>query len=220
MILVCPCGCGHVFSHNTLEERLWNQVSKGKEPDDCWEWVGTTNQKGYGYTALSSSGEKNGKKLYTHRLAYQLTYGPIPEGMHVCHKCDNPRCCRPDHLFLGTHQENMSDMVSKGRSTKKIPKKTEQKIVSQYLTGNYTYQQLADAHVISKTQVQRVIGDVGKVVVDTRPNLKRLTEQQVSEIRAHASDEKKYGLVKRLAEEYGVDRSVIYRIMHDQTYIE
>ncbi len=84
-------------------------VRQGK-PDDCWPWLGNVNQDGYGRLHL------HGKKAAVpHRFAYALLHGPIPRGLECCHSCDNPRCCNPAHLFLGTHKQNMEDMVKKGR---------------------------------------------------------------------------------------------------------
>lgn len=80
----------------------------------CWEWqaasVGGSNKHTYGQFGVAS-----GKMKLAHRVSYELYKGPIPEGMKVCHKCDYPRCVNPDHLFLGTHKDNMQDMVLKGR---------------------------------------------------------------------------------------------------------
>lgn len=75
----------------------------------CWEWSRTRLPAGYGLLG------SNYKMHYTHRLAYQLWNGPIGEKMYVCHKCDNPPCCNPEHLFIGTSQDNALDMVRKGR---------------------------------------------------------------------------------------------------------
>jgi hypothetical protein len=77
----------------------------------CLEWTGTTVRGGYGQVRVGR------KMVYAHRVAFERSKGEIPEGMFVCHSCDNPPCCNPDHLFLGTHQENMSDKVAKGRQT-------------------------------------------------------------------------------------------------------
>jgi hypothetical protein len=75
----------------------------------CWLWVGSTNNKGYGQLFM------NGRLQLAHRVSYQLHAGPIPDGVIVCHKCDNPPCVNADHLFLGTQTTNMADMSSKGR---------------------------------------------------------------------------------------------------------
>lgn len=77
--------------------------------DGCIEWKGARNPQGYGQKCIK------GKRYRTHRLAWEWANGPIPEGLFVLHKCDNPPCCNPDHLFLGTQTDNMQDMLAKGR---------------------------------------------------------------------------------------------------------
>lgn len=80
----------------------------------CIEWVKSVTSAGYGQL----NNRKLGGHYYTHRLAYELFVGPITNGLWVLHSCDNRRCINPDHLFLGTHDDNMADMRSKGRSEK------------------------------------------------------------------------------------------------------
>jgi hypothetical protein len=78
----------------------------------CWLWQGAHNRRGYGRLYYS------GKDYRAHRLAYVAFVGPIPNNMLVCHRCDVPQCVNPEHLFLGTAQDNESDKVSKGRQTR------------------------------------------------------------------------------------------------------
>jgi hypothetical protein len=90
----------------SLVERLWARV---KITDTCWLWMGSHSTAGYGTITVDS------KAILVHRLAYELTFGPIPDGLWVLHRCDTPACVRPVHLFLGTRTDNMQDMVRKGR---------------------------------------------------------------------------------------------------------
>ncbi len=79
----------------------------------CWLWTGDCYSVGYGRISL---GGHQGPQVGAHRVAYELFCGPIPSGFHVCHKCDIRICVNPDHLFVGTNQDNIKDRVSKGRS--------------------------------------------------------------------------------------------------------
>lgn len=83
------------------------------ELTECWNWGGAAGPQGYGFIK-----RKDGTQLRAHRFAYELANGPIPPGMFVCHTCDNPSCVRPSHLFLGSHQDNMTDMAVKGRAAR------------------------------------------------------------------------------------------------------
>ena len=89
-----------------VELRFWPKVEVSEE--GCWPWTGAVNEDGYGLVW-------DGRAVQAHRVAWRLTFGPIPEGIHVLHHCDNPPCQRPDHLFLGTHKMNMEDRQAKGR---------------------------------------------------------------------------------------------------------
>lgn len=88
--------------------RFWKFV---RRTDTCWEWTGAT-KAGYGKFAMSGAQPS----MFAHRVSYESAYGAIPAGKHVCHRCDNPLCIRPDHLWLGTPKENMWDAIRKGRA--------------------------------------------------------------------------------------------------------
>lgn len=81
------------------------------ESDECWNWPGSKTALGYGVVNLHK------KSFYAHRLSFDLFVHPLTSGLVICHRCDNPRCMRPSHLFSGTQKDNLSDMARKGRST-------------------------------------------------------------------------------------------------------
>ena len=92
-------------------ERFWSKVARGAN-EECWPWKASRHKTGYG---KFGRGGKRAGWVEAHRAAYQLTYGEIPDGLQVCHRCDNKPCCNPAHLFLGTAVDNINDKVAKGR---------------------------------------------------------------------------------------------------------
>ncbi len=100
----------------SLAERFWAKVEK-KGPDECWKWTGSTHKFGYG---IIGAGGRGGGTLYAHRVSWEIHNGPIPDGMCVCHSCDNPPCTNPHHFFLGTRPDNTADMMAKGRHRLRI----------------------------------------------------------------------------------------------------
>ena len=98
-----------------LHDRLLEKIVCDIETR-CWEFQGALDVKGYGEIRGDAVSAQFPRKMKAHRAAYQVFVGDIPEGMFVCHKCDNPRCCNPEHLFPGTPRDNVQDMLAKGRS--------------------------------------------------------------------------------------------------------
>ncbi len=96
-------------------ERFWSKVIK---TDTCWEWQGKPDIGGYGIFVIRSY-----ERIRAHRFSWELyNRCPVPDGMFVCHHCDNPRCVRPDHLFIGTNQDNLRDASVKGRLPRQVGK--------------------------------------------------------------------------------------------------
>ena len=107
-------GDPHVMKkpHGSLMDRLWAKVLRGP---DCWEWQAAVSSPQWPYGVIQRGTRGEGHVL-AHRAVWENLHGPIPELMEVCHHCDNPRCVRPDHLFLGTSSDNKRDMHAKGRA--------------------------------------------------------------------------------------------------------
>lgn len=96
-----------IYTRGPIAVRFWAHVAKG---DGCWEYTGARGTFGYGNVNIGAS-----RYDRAHRVSWRLTHGAIPGGMQVLHRCDNPPCVRPDHLFLGTPSDNVRDMMGKAR---------------------------------------------------------------------------------------------------------
>lgn len=113
-----------------------------KEDDPCWVFTGSKDKDGYGQCHSAKCAKDHGVTR-AHQLSYVCFRGPIPEGMWVLHKCDNPSCTNPEHLFLGTAKDNNEDMHNKGRWVSgSVPKHDREYIVSQH--GEKSCKELAE----------------------------------------------------------------------------
>lgn len=128
---------------------------------DCIEWTGYRNEHGYGRYRVA-----DGRRLYAHRFAWEQVHGPIPEGMCICHHCDNPPCINVEHLFLGTHLDNNRDMVAKGRlhtlrgeasPTARLTQVQVDEIRALYGAGNVMQAELGRRFGISNQHVSRIV---------------------------------------------------------------
>jgi hypothetical protein len=194
----------------TVVERFWSYVKKG-EQNECWNWVNRTKWQRYGRL-------RNGKKkVYVHRLSYEIHIGPIPEGMEVCHTCDNGYCVNPNHLFLGSHKNNMEDMVSKGRQGRAFGNKN----------GTHTHPERVargDKQGLRLHPEKAARGDRNgaRLHPETRPRGEKckgakLTTEQVIFIRK----EKENGVMQKdLALRFGVCEMTISRIMTKKNWKE
>jgi hypothetical protein len=145
------------------EDRFWQHVEK---TDTCWNWTRSVSSSGYGQI---SSGLNDAKPINTHRLSWRIHFGDIPAGQWVLHRCDNKRCVRPDHLFLGTLQDNVSDMMAKGRDYRGEPKRGDKNAKAKltwsqvrairhlYSAGHVGAALLAPLYNISGTQAKNIV---------------------------------------------------------------
>lgn len=148
------------WNNETDGDRFWRKVQKGP---DCWEWTASKDTGGYGQFWLK--GQTHPWKAS--RVAYLLTYHD-PGQMHVLHRCDNPACVRPDHLFLGTHLDNIRDRTSKGRGRNNggrgeknanarltLPQVIE--IRQLYSAGRHTQTELAQSYGVGQTAISKIV---------------------------------------------------------------
>lgn len=150
--------------------RFFNKINIGL-PDECWEWTACRGTDPYGNIRYGFFGFR-GKNQLAHRIAWVIANGDIPEGMQVLHKCDNPGCCNPAHLFLGTPADNMQDKCNKGRQSHcgtkspchgtksphaKLTEETIREIRLRYQAGGIRHKDLAAEYGVAKSLIARII---------------------------------------------------------------
>lgn len=155
--------------HLPIDYKFWRHVDK-KNNDECWNWTGSKDKKGYGLFSLGHT------TIHTNRMSWILTNGEIPEGLLVCHKCDNPSCVNPNHLFLGANKDNNQDKINKGRavfpkqktgkenSNGKLSSEDVKEIRDLYSTGKYTYTQLARKFSVSFQHIGSIVTQKSRVI--------------------------------------------------------
>ena len=137
-------------------QRFWSKVDINLNNNSCWEWTACHNLKRYGLFYFSN-------KMYSaHRIAYMIERGNIPEEMFVCHRCDNPTCVNPNHLFIGTYLDNVRDRDIKNRNAKgskqSKAKLTEEVIpvIRELLREGFSQQNIAYKYGVSQVQISLI----------------------------------------------------------------
>lgn len=141
----------------SFKKRFWSKMNVAS-PEECWPWKTGFHTAGYGQCYPDT------KTKYAHRVAFEIAKGEIPEGMSVLHKCDNPPCCNPDHLFLGTRADNMKDMDQKGRRPlgiqSVVAKITDEDVVRiriLYHKGGMTQKQIGKMYGLCQTHIGHIV---------------------------------------------------------------
>lgn len=153
-----------------VQLRFWSKVDKSAGPDGCWVWMAGKHDAGYGSFMV----KKELGDFLAHRISYAIHYGIDPSDLFVCHRCDNRICCNPNHLFLGTDQDNKDDMVSKGRqgaargadsAKAKFAADEIVEIRKRYAAGGVTCLELALANNVDETTISGIVrGDTYTLV--------------------------------------------------------
>lgn len=226
-------------------QRLWSKLNKAGPvpahcPDlgSCWEWTGCANRRGYGKVQIQ------GRTMIAHRMIWLAHHGNLPATLSVLHKCDNPPCCNPDHLFLGTTLDNAADMVAKNRQVRgpdvyknrrtargskagraKLTEEQVREIRS--LAGTCFEYELAARYAVTQAQIHTILAGKAWKHVDPTPQYEpagkgeghphaKLTWDQVREIRSLVGTCEQQELAKR----FGVSKATICLIVSGKHWRE
>lgn len=220
-------------------EKYWLRsfYEKITKTESCWLWNGVILKHGYGQFS------KGQKRDSAHRFSYKIHKGEIPKGMVICHKCDNPRCVNPEHLFLGTYKDNTQDMINKNRQrhlkgeeavSAKLNWEKVNEIRKRYKNEIITMQELANQFNVSLIVISKLlhnktwidekysipedfaISRKRKSVSGSKNTFSKLTEEDVKEIRnLYIKDGISYS---KLGEKYNVHKDTIANIIKMKTW--
>jgi len=229
-ILQRPWAVGNESSYE-----YFNRKTVKNEENNCIEWIGWRDKDGYG------GAYRNGKNIRAHRFSYELFIGPIPKGKNVCHKCDNPSCVNPDHLYVGTQRDNMYDKVERDRCNlkcgeeAKVSRLTEAQVVEiiREKKSGTKVQRIIDKYAISKSTIMDIMqgklwkhidrdsiepykqpkkDSIGRTVGN---KFVKLTEKDVKDIKQKLMNNEK---LKSVAEEFGVSGVFISKIRDEKVW--
>jgi hypothetical protein len=231
-----------ILPRSPWPDRFWNQVLISPEGrEGCWLWQGKLYE---GYGRVKKPGIRSSSPA--HRVAWELCRGEIPEGLLVCHDCpggDNPACCNPDHLFLGTEEDNRLDMYRKGRwhaprgeenGRSRLTRVQVVEIRALYVLPEWSEYKIADRFGISRASVGRIAKAkdwkwLGIEPLECPKNREKHTPRGASHGNAKISNEQACEIRRRystggvtqafLAAEYGIDPAAISRIVNNKAYV-
>lgn len=142
-----------------IQREFWTRVQLSTDEEACWVWTGVlSGHNRYGDFRLKVGGQIH--RIRAHRFSWMIRFGPIPDDMRVCHRCDNPLCVRPDHLFLGTQAENVHDSARKGRKNAWGIQKLDASDVYQIrarVAAGHLQQDVAKAFGIARNTVSGIV---------------------------------------------------------------
>lgn len=192
-------------AYRPIEERFAEKYKV--TPGGCWEWQATRIVGGYGMLR-----GPNRTNVLAHRFSFANKNGPIPTGMIVCHKCDNPPCVNPEHLFLATHRENMKDMEKKGRA--RLLSQSSVDEARSMLTSGYSQTWIAQHFGVARATIARSIARDHEDGIPEREEYPDLRYTKLSdERRAAVRDRLASGLpIAIIAREFSVDRKTVRNI--------